>query len=1089
MKRFAIHTGIVLAFGWGLALVLLWLLSNSSTGLPVARAADLHVCPSGCTYTTIQDAVDDADPGDVIKVAAGTYTGVQARAGVTQVVYISQTVTIRGGYTTTNWTTPDPAANPTTLDAQGQGRVIYVTGNISPTIEGLRLTGGDAAGLSGGSFGHDAGGGVYVITATVVISHNQVFNNTAYDGGGLYLGNGAATLSANVVTANTTAYAGGGLYLDNSAATLNANAVTANTATSYGGGLLLWLSDATLTNNVVADNRVNGLGSGLYIEVSSPRLLHTTIARNSGGDGSGIHLAGGGFRTVALTNTILFSHTVGITVAAGNTATVESTLWHGNTTDANGAGTIISSTHNYAGDPAFVNPEAGDYHLGSTSAAIDKGVDAGVTTDIDGDARPQGSAPDLGADERPGPSLPGLAITKVDKPDPVKPGGLLTYTLTVNNHGTAAATNLVITDTVPIDASFASASHGGTESNGIVTWNVISLTNGASLNRTLAVTASVPPTNGQVITNAIYGVRCAEVPAPTWGPAVTTTAKLVVAAALQKWPAARVITRPQYINYSYLVTNTGTVVISNATVSDDKLGFIGSTGQLAPGQPRVLIGEGLIATNITNVATATATSAYGSTSVGASATVTFEKSVACTPTIQSAASGDWGVADTWNLNRVPGRADVVLIQGGHTVTGPVSADVQRLCNYGFLQSKTNRPLFISATGGIFNYGYVLGSEGGVGTGGDCGGRGSNLQLRGSPVYNEGTIRAGNGGDGDRCGGEGGWTTVLGRDTTNVGTICAGKGGDVRGSAEGQGGDGGRAYIWGKWHGPGYLINVGLACGGDGGDGHSSATQPQTGGRGGSLSFVALSSVFLNDGQQYGGQGGKGTGGGFDGQDSWVFFEPNTISLAGRGTEVRGGNVVVFGGNGWVLDLSGMSRAAISATGHVTLAVGTGGVVDLRGNTSQVLKAGGQVMIASDVISLEAGIALSDVVGTNFVTGASQILYNVSLVGPGRASGRPGLALPLHLTILNGGPEPDTYTLSRSDLAGWSLGALPPSVTVEGLDLSDLTLNVTPPTTATLGALDVITVMATSQADPNVVAVVEVEVSVEAGIYLPLIRKD
>ena len=63
--------------------------------------------------------------------------------------------------------------------------MLYVTGDISPSVEGLRLTGGDAG--QGG--GDNCGGGVYVISATATIRDNQVFNNTAVGdygaGGGL----------------------------------------------------------------------------------------------------------------------------------------------------------------------------------------------------------------------------------------------------------------------------------------------------------------------------------------------------------------------------------------------------------------------------------------------------------------------------------------------------------------------------------------------------------------------------------------------------------------------------------------------------------------------------------------------------------------------------------------------------------------------------------------------------------------------------------------------------------------------------------------------------------------------------------------
>jgi hypothetical protein len=74
---------------------------------------------------------------------------------------------------------PDPDVNVTTLDAHGRGRVIVVTGAISPTIEGLRLTGGEATGLGGVPWGWHLGGGMYVYRATVPISNSRIYENSA----------------------------------------------------------------------------------------------------------------------------------------------------------------------------------------------------------------------------------------------------------------------------------------------------------------------------------------------------------------------------------------------------------------------------------------------------------------------------------------------------------------------------------------------------------------------------------------------------------------------------------------------------------------------------------------------------------------------------------------------------------------------------------------------------------------------------------------------------------------------------------------------------------------------------------------------
>jgi len=56
----------------------------------------------------------------------------------------------------------------------------------------------------------------------------------------------------------------------------------------------------------------------------------------------------------------------------------------------------VTVQNQYEADPAFA---LDGYHLMTGSAAIDRGVDAGVLSDIDGHPRPYGPAPDLGAVE------------------------------------------------------------------------------------------------------------------------------------------------------------------------------------------------------------------------------------------------------------------------------------------------------------------------------------------------------------------------------------------------------------------------------------------------------------------------------------------------------------------------------------------------------------------------------------------------------------------------------------------------------------------------------------------------------------------
>jgi uncharacterized repeat protein (TIGR01451 family) len=82
---------------------------------------------------------------------------------------------------------------------------------------------------------------------------------------------------------------------------------------------------------------------------------------------------------------------------------------------------------------------------------------------------------------------PALVLSKVDASVPVGPASSLEYTLTLRNEGNATANNVVLTDPVPANTSFVSASDSGAVSNGKVTWPAVSILAGGSITRTFTV--------------------------------------------------------------------------------------------------------------------------------------------------------------------------------------------------------------------------------------------------------------------------------------------------------------------------------------------------------------------------------------------------------------------------------------------------------------------------------------------------------------------------------------------------------------------------------------------------------------------------
>ena len=181
----------------------------------------------------------------------------------------------------------------------------------------------------------------------------------------------------------------------------DANTLISNTA-YVGGGIRLAPGDAyILTNNIIARNGGGSGGAAFISDQTRSTWIHNTIAENTqGGNGEALAVWDTG-TVITLVNNIIVSHTAGIDTQGPVTVTADHTLFLGNGDDIEiDAGAIVVSTNEITGSaPMFIDPDGWDYHLQAGSPAIDAGAETSVRRDIDGDARPDNCAYDIGADE------------------------------------------------------------------------------------------------------------------------------------------------------------------------------------------------------------------------------------------------------------------------------------------------------------------------------------------------------------------------------------------------------------------------------------------------------------------------------------------------------------------------------------------------------------------------------------------------------------------------------------------------------------------------------------------------------------------
>lgn len=326
----------------------------------------------------------------------------------------------KGGGIGLKWTTDATVSDNTVVDnvastvSIGHGGGIFVKWGTNSLVSGNNVL-SNSASLTGSG----QGGGIFFRYLDVTMRDNVVNDNLGSqtdtgEGGGVYGADGAMVLEHNTLSTNTASLSGpgygGGMGLWRATPTLDGNVIISSTASlvgdGYGGGLYVAYGPAfSLTNNLVAGSHASIRGSGvLLLGGSAPaegNLVNNTIADNSLGSGEGVYLQ----RDVQahLVNNIVAGHAVGVKAAdLESLATLNYTLFDDNTLDTDGPGTINNWNPVY-GDPSFVDPVGGDYHITLESAALDAGALGGEppapAIDLDGDPRPLGLGVEIGADE------------------------------------------------------------------------------------------------------------------------------------------------------------------------------------------------------------------------------------------------------------------------------------------------------------------------------------------------------------------------------------------------------------------------------------------------------------------------------------------------------------------------------------------------------------------------------------------------------------------------------------------------------------------------------------------------------------------
>lgn len=161
-----------------------------------------------------------------------------------------------------------------------------------------------------------------------------------------------------------------------------------------------------------------------------------------------------------------------------------------------------------------------------------------------------------------------IDLQKVVSTDLAAPGDLLTYTLTItHSHLLTGTTNVILTDTIPANTTFVTATMPHTLNGDVVSWHLPSMAANASYEAYLVVQVAEAATG--TIVNDDYGVMSDDVAFTTGAPVSTEVEPFALA--IHKSASETAVTSGDYLTYTLTVTNLNTLAATTNVLLTDTI--------------------------------------------------------------------------------------------------------------------------------------------------------------------------------------------------------------------------------------------------------------------------------------------------------------------------------------------------------------------------------------------------------------------------------------------------------------------------------------------------------------------------------------